>query len=59
VVSANLIPVYYAVAMAVSGTGSLVFGRIFDREGIGILVPLTVVAAGFAPLVFLGASGRG
>ena len=54
VVSANLVPVSYAVAMAVSGTGSLIFGRIFDRAGIGILVPLTVVAAGFAPLVFLG-----
>jgi predicted MFS family arabinose efflux permease len=53
-VSAPLIPVFYAVAMAVSGTGSLVFGRLFDRAGIGILVPLTVVAAAYAPLAFLG-----
>ena len=53
-VSAPLIPVFYAVAMAVSGTGSLVLGRIFDRAGIGILIPLTVVAAAYAPLVFLG-----
>jgi predicted MFS family arabinose efflux permease len=48
------IPVLYAVAMAVSGAGSLVFGRMFDRFGIGVLIPLTIVSALFAPLVFLG-----
>jgi len=53
-VSAPLIPVFYAAAMAVSGTGSLVLGRIFDRAGIGVLIPLTIVAAAYAPLVFLG-----
>jgi MFS family permease len=53
-VSAVLVPVFYAAAMAVSGAGSLVFGRLFDRAGIGVLVPLTVVAAAYAPLVFLG-----
>jgi predicted MFS family arabinose efflux permease len=46
--------VFYAVAMAVSGAGSLVFGRLFDRAGIGVLTPLTVAAAAYAPLVFLG-----
>jgi predicted MFS family arabinose efflux permease len=49
-----LIPVFYAAAMAVGGTGSYVFGRIFDRLGIGILLPLTIVAAVYAPLAFLG-----
>jgi predicted MFS family arabinose efflux permease len=53
-VSAESIPVFYAVAMGASGLGSLVFGRLFDRAGIGVLVPLTAVSAGFAPLVFLG-----
>ena len=53
-VSPALTPVFYAVAMAVSGTGSLVLGRLFDRAGIGVLVPLTVVAAAYAPLAFLG-----
>jgi MFS family permease len=48
------IPVMYSVAMAVSGLGSLFFGRMFDRAGIGVLVPLTVISAVFAPLVFLG-----
>lgn len=49
-----LIPVFYAVAMGVSGLGSLLFGRLFDRFGLGILVPLTLASMLFAPLVFLG-----
>jgi MFS family permease len=48
------IPIFYSVAMAVSGIGSLAFGRLFDRAGISILVPLTFLSALFAPLVFLG-----
>ncbi len=54
IVDATLVPMFYATAMAVSGVGSFVFGRIYDRAGIGVLLPLTVVATGFAPLVFLG-----
>jgi len=54
VVWTTWIPIFYSVAMAVSGTGSLVFGRLFDRFGISILIPLTVFSAIFAPLVFLG-----
>jgi predicted MFS family arabinose efflux permease len=50
----DLVPVAYAIAMGVGGTGSLVFGRLFDRFGIGILIPLTFISALFAPLVFLG-----
>jgi predicted MFS family arabinose efflux permease len=53
-VSAPIVPVFYAVAMAVSGTGSLIFGRLFDKAGIGVLIPLTIAAAAYAPLVFLG-----
>lgn len=53
-VAAPVVPVFYAVAMAVSGTGSLILGRWFDRAGIGILIPLTVVTAAYAPLAFLG-----
>jgi predicted MFS family arabinose efflux permease len=48
------IPLFYSVAMAVSGVGSLVFGRLFDKAGIWILVPLTLISAASAPLVFLG-----
>ena len=51
------VPVFYAVAMGVSGLGSLAWGRLFDRLGIVVLVPLTLVTALFAPLAFLGAAG--
>jgi MFS family permease len=54
VVSQDMIPVFYAVAMGVSGGGSLVFGRLFDRFGFRVLIVLTLVAVLFAPLVFLG-----
>jgi MFS family permease len=50
----DMVPVAYAIAMGVSGTGSLVFGRWFDRFGVVLLIPLTLIAAVFAPLVFLG-----
>ncbi|HTP28369.1 MAG TPA: MFS transporter [Anaeromyxobacteraceae bacterium] len=48
------IPVAYSLAMAVSGAGSLLFGRMFDRLGLSVLLPLTLISALFAPLVFLG-----
>jgi MFS family permease len=54
-VPADWIPLFYASAMAASGLGSLGLGRLFDRAGIVVLVPLTLVSAVFAPLVFLGA----
>jgi predicted MFS family arabinose efflux permease len=56
-VSPALVPIYYAGAMGASGLGSLVFGRLFDRRGIVVLVPLTAGAALFAPLAFLGSAG--
>jgi predicted MFS family arabinose efflux permease len=46
------IPVIYAVAMGAGGLGSLALGRLFDRRGLAVLVPVTVVAAAYAPLVF-------
>jgi predicted MFS family arabinose efflux permease len=54
VVPSDSIPIFYSVAMAVSGSGSLLFGRLFDRYGFKVLIVLTVVTAGFAPLVFAG-----
>ena len=54
IVSNVWIPIFYSVAMAVSGLGSLVFGRFFDRSGIRILIPLTLITAISAPLLFLG-----
>jgi MFS family permease len=54
VASGESVAIFYAVAMAVSGTGSLVLGRLFDRFGFSVLVGLTLVSPLFAPLVFLG-----
>ncbi|HTP29464.1 MAG TPA: MFS transporter [Anaeromyxobacteraceae bacterium] len=53
VVPQDWIPVFYAVAMGVGGAGSLAFGRLFDRSGLKILVPLTLASALYAPLAFL------
>jgi MFS family permease len=53
-VPSTWIPILYSIAMAVSGGGSLLFGRLFDRVGLWILVPLTVISAASAPLVFFG-----
>lgn len=56
-VSTEWIPIFYAVAMGVSGGGSLAFGKLFDRFGVWVLIPLTILTAFFAPLVFLGGFG--
>jgi MFS family permease len=53
-VSPSWIPIVYATAMGASGAASLLFGRLFDRMGLILLVPLTLVSSLFAPLVFLG-----
>lgn len=55
--SGSWLPIFYAVAMAASGAGSLVFGKLFDRFGLIVLIPLTLIAAAFAPLVFWGGFG--
>ncbi len=48
------IPIFYSIAMGCAGLGSLGFGRLFDRVGVVVLVPLTLATALFAPLVFFG-----
>ena len=53
-VSEVAIPVAYAFSMLAGGAGSLIAGKLYDRFGLIILVPLTTLIAGFAPLVFLG-----
>jgi predicted MFS family arabinose efflux permease len=52
--SGEMVAIFYAVAMAVSGGGSLEVGRLFDRFGFTVLIGLTLVSALFAPLVFFG-----
>jgi MFS family permease len=54
VVSPAIVPVFYAAAMAASGLGSLLFGRWFDRSGLGVLIPGLLIGAAASPLVFFG-----
>jgi MFS family permease len=54
VVSAPLIPILYAAAMASDAAASLVLGHLFDRRGIIVLIAGASVAAAASPLVFLG-----
>ena len=54
IVSADLIPVFYAVAMASSALASIPLGRLFDRFGPNISLLAFVISAAAAPFVFLG-----
>ncbi len=53
VVAREYVPVFYAVAMGASGVGALVFGLLFDRRGLAVLIPVIVLGAAATPLVFL------
>ena len=48
------IAVFYALAMGAGGLGSLIIGKLFDRVGLLVLLPVTVVVAIYAPLAFFG-----
>ncbi len=48
------IPIFYGLAMGAGGLGSLIFGKLFDRIGLLVLVPITLIVAAYAPLSFLG-----
>ena len=53
-VSPGLIPIFYAVAMGVDGVSALLFGRLFDKYGLSIMIVVALLSALFAPMVFLG-----
>jgi len=48
------IPLLYAVAMGVDAPAALAFGRLYDRFGLRVLAGVSLLSAGFAPLIFLG-----
>jgi predicted MFS family arabinose efflux permease len=52
----NLIPVFYAVAMAASALASIPLGRLFDRLGPNVSLFAFLISAVAAPFIFLGAS---
>jgi MFS family permease len=46
------IPLLYAMAMGVDGLAALVLGRLFDRWGLAVLMPVALLSAFSAPLTF-------
>ena len=54
IVAKAAVPIFYAVAMAASGAGALLFGWLFDRRGLVVLIPVILLGTAATPLVFLG-----
>lgn len=54
IVPEQWIPIFYAVAMGVDAVAALLFGYLFDRRGLSVLVFSVIISTGFAPLCFLG-----
>lgn len=57
VVSDAWIPLFYSIAMGVDALAALIFGKLFDRIGMRVLIPVAIVSSLFAPLVFLWGFG--
>lgn len=56
-VSQEMIPVFYAVAMATGAISALIFGKLLDKLGLPLLLIAFGIPAFFAPLVFLRSTG--
>ena len=53
-VTAYWIPLFFALAMATDGIVSLIFGKLFDRIGMPIVIIAFFLSSLFAPFVFFG-----
>ncbi|MBV8355561.1 MAG: MFS transporter [Candidatus Eremiobacteraeota bacterium] len=56
IISNALIPIVYAFAMVVGAVTAPVFGRLYDRHGIAVVIGTFGLSAFASPLVFLGSS---
>ena len=54
IVPSDVIPIFYAVAMATGALSALLFGRLFDTIGFSMVLLTFFLSAFFAPLVFFG-----
>ncbi|HJP97962.1 MAG TPA: MFS transporter, partial [Rhodanobacteraceae bacterium] len=54
IVANDVVPTLYAVASLAGGATALALGKLFDRQGLSVLLWATLVPALYAPLVFLG-----
>lgn len=52
-VNSGTLPLLYAGAMLVDAVAALVFGMLYDKKGVGVLVLSTLISAPFAFFVFL------
>jgi hypothetical protein len=53
-IGVGLIPILYAVAMAVDAVAALILGRWFDKAGLPAITTSFALSSFFAPLTFLG-----
>ncbi len=53
-VTAEWIPLLFALAMATDGAAGLIFGKLFDRIGMPAVLVAFLLSSLFAPFVFLG-----
>jgi MFS family permease len=56
ILSPTFIPVSYSLAMGVAAMTALLFGFLFDRKGMIVIILASFASLLFAPLVFLGGS---
>ena len=56
VIAADVVPIYYAVAMAMGAMAGLALGRLFDAFGPRMLLIGFFLSAFAAPLLFLGSA---
>jgi predicted MFS family arabinose efflux permease len=54
IVASDVVPVLYALASLAGGLTALTLGKLFDRQGLSVLLWVTLIPALYAPLVFLG-----
>ena len=47
------IPLFFSIAMAAAGISALIFGSLYDRMGLSVLIFVTALSLFFVPLVFL------
>ena len=54
IVLGGMIAIFYSIAMGVDAISALIFGRLFDKVGISIMIVIALISSLFAPLVFFG-----
>ena len=56
IINSGTIPILYAGAMLVDAVAALIFGYMYDKKGVKVLVLSTIISAPFSTFVFMGKS---